>query len=148
MSLAIDNTRKAYKAFSEGDLATVTSLIAPDCIWHVGGRSALTGDYIGHDQILGYFGKLLELTGGTFSVRLEDIAELPATGQVVCVVTTRGTRNGTTMEMKMVELCRVDADGLLKESWWYPEDVYAGDAFFGPAEIVLPAQGRKTTAPV
>ena len=144
MSLAIDNTRKAYKAFTEGDLATVTSLIAPDCSWHIGGRSVVSGDYVGHDQILGYFGKLMELTNGTFTVRLDDIAELPATGQVVCLVRTRGTRNGTTLEMTMLELSRLDADGLLKETWWYPEDAYAEDAFFGPAEIVLPVQDRAT----
>ena len=148
MSLAIDNTRKAYKAFGEGDLATLTSLIAPDCVWHIGGRSILTGDYVGHDQILGYFGKLHELTGGTFSVRLDDLAELSATGQIVCLVTVRGTRNGITMESKMIELSRVDAQGRVQETWWYPEDAYAGDEFFGPAEIVLPAQKSKTAATV
>ena len=73
MSTNIDNTRKGYKAFAEGDLATLTELIAPDCVWHVGGRSQLTGDYTGHDEIFSYFGKLMELTDGTFRADLAEV---------------------------------------------------------------------------
>lgn len=145
MSLAIDNTCRAYKAFAEGDLPTVTSVLAPDCTWHVGGRSAIAGDYTGHDQTLGYFGKLFELTDGTFSVELTDLAELPMTGLVTCLVNARGTRNGTTITSRMIQLSRVDEDGILRECWWFQEDQYAADAFFGPARIVLPAQGAAPT---
>lgn len=148
MSMNIDNTRKAYKAFGEGDIATLTGLIAPDCIWHVGGRSQLTGDYVGHDQIFGYFGKLAELTDGTFKVSLDDVGELESSSMVACLVTISGTRDGKTVETRMVELGRSNAAGQVEECWWFPEDAYAGDEFFGPAQIVLPAQGASKGQPV
>ncbi len=140
MSTNIDNTRKGYKAFAEGDLATMTELIAPDCVWHVGGRSQLAGDYTGHDEIFGYFGKLMELTDGTFAVKLEDVGELEGTGMVVSLVTTSGTRNGQTISTRMMELGRSNGAGQIAEAWWFPEDQYAGDEFFGMGEIVLPTQ--------
>src|SRR3954453_3231336 len=140
MSMNIDNTRKAYKAFAEGDLASLTAMIAPDCVWHVGGRSQLAGDYTGHDQIFGYFGKLAELTDGTFSVTLDDVAEF-SNGMVVCLVTSKGTRNGQTLEGRLMELGRANDKGQVVECWWFSEDQYAGDEFFGMSEIRLPAQG-------
>ena len=142
MSTNIDNTRKGYKAFAEGDLATMTELIAPDCVWHVGGRSQLAGDYTGHDEIFGYFGKLMELTDGTFAVKLEDVGELEGTGMVVSLVTTSGTRNGQTISTRMMELGRSNDAGQIAECWWFPEDAYAGDEFFGLAEVVLPSQSK------
>src|SRR5689334_3874192 len=87
VSINTDNNRKAYAAFAAGDIATVLELIAPDCIWHVGGRSRLAGDYIGHEQILGYFAQLMELSGNTFAVSLDDMAESETTGMLTSTVT-------------------------------------------------------------
>jgi ketosteroid isomerase-like protein len=144
VSIHIDNTRKAYKAFSEGDLATLTELIAPDCVWHVGGRSQLAGDYVGHDQILGYFGKLMELTDGTFKVSLDDVAEFESSGMVACLVTSSATRDGQTLEGRLMELGRANDKGQVVECWWFSEDQYAGDEFFGPAQITLPSQAASS----
>lgn len=140
MSINLDNTRKAYAAFGDGDIETVLSLIAPDCVWHVGGRSRLAGDYVGHDQIVGYFGTLMELSEGTFKVTLEDVAESPTTGVVTVVVTVSATRQGTTLDTRMVELTRPNDAGQVAECWWFAEDAYALDEFWGPAQIVLPEQ--------
>ena len=138
MSINIDNTKKAYAAFAQGDIATLTDLIAPDCVWHVGGRNPLSGDYVGHEQILGYFAKLFELTEGTFQVELVDLAELPATGLMTCLVRATGTRNGTTLDTRMIELGRANDKNQIVECWWFPEDAYAGDEFFAGTQIVLP----------
>jgi ketosteroid isomerase-like protein len=139
MSVNIDNTKRAYAAFGTGDLATLTELIAPDCVWHVGGRSQLAGDYIGHEQILGYFGKLYELTDGTFTATLDDIGETES-GLVTCVVTLGGRREGNALTTRMIEMGRANAAGQLAECWWFAEDSYAADEFFGPSMIVLPEQ--------
>lgn len=139
MSINIENTKKAYTAFMSGDIATLTEMIAPDCIWHVGGRSVLAGDYAGHEQILGYFAKLQEMTAGTFSVHLDDVGETEA-GLVTAVVTLSGTRDGRTLQARMIEVGRSNAAGQLAECWWYAEDAYAVDEFFAPLQIVLPTQ--------
>jgi ketosteroid isomerase-like protein len=147
MTKNIENTKRAYAAFGSGDMATLTDLIAPDCIWHVGGRSQVAGDYVGHEQIFGYFGKLYELTDGTFSATLDDVGETEG-GMVTCLVTTKGTRNGKTVTSRLVEIGRANAAGQVAECWWFSEDQYAGDEFFGPAEIALPTQSSRTATPV
>jgi ketosteroid isomerase-like protein len=146
MSTNTDITKKAYAAFASGDLATLTASIAADCVWHVGGRSQLTGDYVGHEQIFGYFAKLYELTDGTFTATLTDIGETEA-GLVTCLVTLHGSRQGNTLTTRMVEVGRANAAGQLAEAWWFAEDEYAADEFFGPAQIVLPGQ-KPVAAPV
>ncbi|GAC1445234.1 MAG: hypothetical protein NVS3B26_11420 [Mycobacteriales bacterium] len=140
MSTNIENTKKSYAAFSAGDIPTVLEHMATDCVWHVGGRSAIAGTYTGHDQILGYFGKLVELSGGTFAVELVDLAELPATGMVTALVNTTMTIDGTTTQVRMIELGRTNAQGQLAECWWFSEDQYALDAALAPATIVLPQE--------
>jgi ketosteroid isomerase-like protein len=143
MSRNIENTKRAYAAFGAGDIATLTELIAPDCVWHVGGRSQLTGDYVGQEQILGYFAKLYELTEGTFTATLDDVAETEA-GMVTCMVTLSGRRQGRSLTTRMVEIGRPNDAGQVAECWWFAEDAYAADEFFGPATIVLPEQAPVT----
>ena len=146
MSIPIENTKKAYAAFGRGDVASLTELIAAECIWHVAGRSELAGDYVGHEQILGYFGKLSELTDGTFSAHLDDIGETQ-TGLVTCVVTLTGIRQGKTMKTRSIQLGRSNSAGQVEECWWFAEDAYAADEFFGLTQIVLPTDvGQPVTA--
>jgi ketosteroid isomerase-like protein len=144
MSKNVENTKTAYAAFGTGDIATLTELIAPDCIWHVGGRSQLAGDYVGQEQILGYFAKLYELTDGTFTATLDDIGETEA-GLVTCVVSLNARREGRELATRMVQVGLANAAGQVAECWWFAEDAYAGDEFFGPATIVLPEQSPVAT---
>jgi ketosteroid isomerase-like protein len=141
MSINIDNTRKAYAAFASGDIATLSELIAPDCIWHVNGRNPLAGTYTGHEQILTYFGKLAEETEGTFKAELVDLGELSG-GMVTCLVTLTGSRKGATIKERSIQLARNNAAGQVAECWWFAEDPYAADAFFSDQEIVLPGQQK------
>ena len=64
--------RKGYKAFGEGDMDTLRSLFAPDAIHVATGNGPLAGEYKGVDEILGYYGKLFELSGGTFAAELQS----------------------------------------------------------------------------
>jgi hypothetical protein len=34
-------------------------------VWHAGGSNQTTGEYRGFQEIMGFFGKVMELTGGT-----------------------------------------------------------------------------------
>jgi ketosteroid isomerase-like protein len=147
LSTNIENTRKAYAAFGAGDIATVMDLIAPDCVWHEGGRHQLSGDYVGHEQILGFFGQLVELTGGTFKAELTDVAESATSGLVTALVSVSGTRQGKTLGTRAVQLSRPDDAGRIAECWWFAEDGYAADEFFGSAQIVLPAQAARSVTP-
>lgn len=68
-----DLVRQGYKAFGEGDMDTLRSMFAPDAVHVATGNNPLAGEYKGVDAILGYYGKLFELSDGTFSAELETI---------------------------------------------------------------------------
>jgi ketosteroid isomerase-like protein len=65
--------RRGYDAFSRGDMQTLRELFDPDVVWHTPGRSQLAGDHRGVDAVLGFFGRTMELTGGTFRVEVHDV---------------------------------------------------------------------------
>ena len=62
--------RAGLAAFSSGDMEAMNEFIPADAVWHVTGNSTLSGDYKGRDAVYGYFGKLMEITGGTFKATL------------------------------------------------------------------------------
>jgi ketosteroid isomerase-like protein len=68
-----DLVRQGYKAFGEGDMDTLRSLFAPDAVHVATGNNPLAGEYKGADAILGYYGKLFELSDGTFAAELETM---------------------------------------------------------------------------
>jgi len=48
-------------------------------VWRVPGKSFLAKDYEGHEEVFGFFGRLMELTSGTFRVEsLDMLAPLPS----------------------------------------------------------------------
>ena len=64
--------RQGYKAFGEGDMDTLRSLFAPDAVHSAPGNNLIAGEYKGIDDILGYYGKLFELSDGTFTAELKS----------------------------------------------------------------------------
>jgi ketosteroid isomerase-like protein len=68
-----DLIRKAYDAFGSGDRDTIEELSADNIAFHVSGRSLLSGDYVGKDQVFGVFDRLAEITERSFRTELHDI---------------------------------------------------------------------------
>ena len=65
--------RRGYEAFNTADVETLRQLFADTTIFHEPGRSPISGDYEGIDQVLGFFGTLVEQSGGTFRATLHDV---------------------------------------------------------------------------
>ena len=65
--------RRAYDAFSKGDVDTLRQVFADNTTFHEPGPNPVSGDYQGIDQVLGFFGTLAERSGGTFRVALHDV---------------------------------------------------------------------------
>jgi ketosteroid isomerase-like protein len=65
--------RKGYEAFEKGDLDTLRQQFDPNIIWHSPGRNPLSGDHKGLDEVLAFFGRLLQETDGTFKTEVHDI---------------------------------------------------------------------------
>jgi ketosteroid isomerase-like protein len=92
-----DLVRQGYKAFGEGDMDTLRSLFAPDAVHVATGNSPLAGEYQGVDAILGYYGKLFELSDGTFRAELESV-KVEGDDTVVATHRDRGRRGDKTLD--------------------------------------------------
>ncbi|MGH3536800.1 MAG: nuclear transport factor 2 family protein [Pseudonocardiaceae bacterium] len=92
----------AYEAFAKGDVETVMSLLTDDIEYYVSGRSPVSGTYKGKDEVLGLFGKMMELSGGTFQVEVQDILANDKHG--VALTIKRGQRASKTLESRSVHV--------------------------------------------
>lgn len=122
-----DLLRRGYEAFGSGDIATVLSIFADDIAWHVGGSNQTSGEYHGHQEVMGFFGKLMELSGGSFHLEIHDILANDTHG--VVLVTAHGERDGQTLAAREANVWSL-ADGKATEFWAYAADQAAIDKFF------------------
>jgi uncharacterized protein len=53
---------------ASGNIGAARSIFAPDVVYAVPGKSVLAGTYTGPDAVMGYFGRLMELTRGTYDI--------------------------------------------------------------------------------
>ena len=86
--------RDAFTAFGAGDLDTVRAILTDDCKWTVAGHSPLSGTYRGWDEISAMFGRLLERTGGSFSMNVLSV--LADDKHAAAVFDATATVNGVT----------------------------------------------------
>lgn len=119
--------RRGFTAFSEGDIATLTEIIAPDAVQHVPGENPLSGDYKGRDAILSFYAELAERTAGTIRVELERV--FAKNDQVVTVFRQTGEREGRTLDTRHSLVFQV-LDGKAVDLDDFPEDVEGDDAFW------------------
>jgi hypothetical protein len=119
--------RRAFDAFAKGDTDTLRELSDQDEVWHIPGRGPLAGDYRGPDEILGFFARTMELTGGTFRAELHDVVANDE--HTVALYVARGEREGRTFENRNVLVSHV-RNGKMVETWLLSDDQYAADEFF------------------
>jgi ketosteroid isomerase-like protein len=122
-----DMVRRGYAAFGTGDMATLSELFADDIVWHVGGRSPITGDYKGKGEVFGFLAQLAERAGGTFRSEAHDV--LANDEHVVALVEGTAQRDGKTLNDNGVQIFHVQG-GKVTEQWFYPGDQYASDDFW------------------
>lgn len=120
--------RKAYAAFANGDVVTLSELIADNAVWHVSGHHTFSGDYKGRDQILAFFGTLAEDTGGTLSLEVHDI--LADNEHAVTLLREKAQRKGRSLDANEVHVFHVNERGQATEFWEYPEDQKSYDEFW------------------
>jgi len=98
---------RAYDAFGRGDIPAVLDVFAPDITWHVPGRSPISGDYKGHDEVLGHFAKFMELCGGTLRLDVDEVA--CDGGRVYVYCTVSAERYGQAWSSPEIHVWRVVA---------------------------------------
>lgn len=122
-----DLLRQGYDAFGRGDMAAIAELFADDIVWHFPGDNPLAGDYKGRDNVLAFFGRSVELTGGTLRVEVHDIVANDEHG--VALTRTTAQRGGKSLDDKAVQVFHI-RDGKAVESWSHPGDQAANDEFW------------------
>jgi ketosteroid isomerase-like protein len=124
----VELVRRGYRAFESGDLATLNELFADDIVWHSAGRSQLSGEFKGKQEVFGLFAKLAELTAGSFKQDIHDL--LGNDEHVVALVDSTAHRDGKTLSQRGVHVFHI-RDGKVTEFWLMSDDQYAADEFFG-----------------
>jgi uncharacterized protein len=81
----------AYEAFDRGDIQSALEIFAEDISWHVPGRGPLSRDYRGQMEVLGFFDHFMELSEGTFKIRIEEVF---ARGDRVIILCTETAQRG------------------------------------------------------
>lgn len=119
-------SRAGYKAFAEGDMASLNELLADDIVWHFPGDNILSGDYKGKEEVLGMFARLAQETGGTFRNDVHDMLANDEHG--VVLVNQTAERGGKKIEGRSVHVGHWN-DGKLTEFWSIQEDQAAFDDF-------------------
>jgi uncharacterized protein len=120
--------RKGYDAFNRADIATLSEVLAPDVEQHMAGDNLVSGDYKGRENVLAFYGKLAELTGGTYGVDIESVFT-DGTGKVVVVHRQRGERDGRKITPRQALIFTVVA-GKIVDLHDTTEDLEAEDAFW------------------
>jgi ketosteroid isomerase-like protein len=119
--------RRGYEAFNNADVETLRQLFAATTIFHEPGRSPISGDYEGLDQVLGFFGTLAERSGGTFRATLHDV--LANDEHVVGLHSSDAERDGRSVRSPTVLVFHV-RDGRIAETWSHHYDQHEFDEFW------------------
>jgi uncharacterized protein len=117
-----------FAAFAQGDFAVLTELFADDVVWHVGGRSQLAGEYRGREAVFAFFGKIMEVTEGSF--RLDVHAIFADDDHAVALTFVTASRGGRSIKDQAAHVFHV-RDGKVTEYWYAPTDQYAFDELMG-----------------
>jgi uncharacterized protein len=121
--------QEAFAAFQRGDLAALESkYFAQDIRFHVPGRSQVSGDYQGTGEVLAFFGRLFELSGGTLRLEVHDVIANDQHG--VALYTVHAEREGRQLTDNEVLIAHPSADGKAAEVWTQSGDQYAYDEFW------------------
>ena len=123
-----DTIRRGYKAFGEGDMETFRAIYTPDVVHNHPGSNQTSGEYKGVDDVLGLYGKLAELSGGTIAVELKSVETKG--DKVLTVHHSKAERDGKTLDADETIEFTFAGDKISRLDLAYADQA-AEDAFWG-----------------
>lgn len=122
-----ETIRKGYGAFSSGDMETLGGLYTDDVVQSLGGNNQFSGEHKGRDGVLALYGRLFEVSGGTYAVALQSVETNG--DKVVSVHRSTGQRDGKTLDVeesitfsfvgdKVSRLDVTSADHTAQDAFW------------------------------
>ena len=119
--------RKVYDDFAKGDIPAVLETFDVSITWHVPGHSPLSGDYKGHDEVVGFFKHTLALCSGIFVIEVHHV--IAQEDLVVALVTVKAERNGRSAAFPEVHVWRL-ANGKITDFREFQGDEQTEDRFW------------------
>ena len=121
---------KEYQAaMARGDRTSAVAVFDPQVTYHVAGNNQLSGDFVGPEAVMGYLGKLMAITGGTYNITHMNWL-VGREGRVALV-----TRNTATIAGRSLAWDEVLTFEFKHDKKWridlYQADQAAVDAFYG-----------------
>ena len=107
--------------------AALAELIADDVTWHALGLGSLSGTYHGREEVLNFFVRLAEETGGTFRLDVHDV--LANDEHAVALCTLSASRGNKSVEVPVANISHV-RDGKVTEFWGATTDPQASIDFW------------------
>lgn len=115
-------------AMARGDLAQARNVFAADVIYTVPGGNVFSGIYRGPDAVMGYLGRLMEATAGSYEITA--MVWLVCGDKVVLQTDNRAQRGGRSLQWKEAVLFEF-RDGLKWRIDLFQAQQAEVDAFFG-----------------
>ena len=114
--------------YRKGDVDRLAEYFSDDVVWHVAGNHPLSGDYRGQGELIGYFKKVKDQTGGTISLDAESI--LASDRHTALFTRVRANRGEKSMNVLLAQVLKVGPDGRWNEYWALADDQATVDAFW------------------
>jgi len=111
--------RQEYEARARRDDQSLDKVLSEGIIWHVPGRSAISGEYRGKDEVMEYVRRRRELVDDTSEITVEDVLANDHHGLVIA--SGKASRGGKVVEWRAHALYRFEG-GRIAECWVLPED--------------------------
>jgi ketosteroid isomerase-like protein len=120
--------RRMYEAVNEKDMGALAALISPDVVFVMPGTSPLAGLYNGRDALFGFFGRMAEVTAGTYHAELRVL--YASDDSVVAVHHGTGMRRAKELDANAALLFNV-SDGVVTAITVHQQRQNDWDEFFG-----------------
>jgi ketosteroid isomerase-like protein len=122
--------RKGYDLFGKGDMDGLAQIMAEDVVHTFPGNSQVSGEHKGRDAAFAMYGKLFELSGGTFKADLQS-ATAKGDDTVVAVHHNTATRGGKTLDLEETLTFTIEDGQMTRlDSSFKPGDQGAVDEFW------------------
>ncbi len=112
------------EAYAGGDLDALRPRLTEDVVWHVPGRSRISGEHRGIEAVLAYFDRRRTMTDHSFRVIVHGLSVVG--DRVVQLAGGRAVRDGRELDWETVGVFRVERDRIA-ECWLLPFDLDAFD---------------------
>jgi ketosteroid isomerase-like protein len=118
--------REGFEAFTTGDMGWMDQHLADDIVWHVGGRSKLSGDHTGKQDVLNLFARQAEIFTGAPTLDVHDVLANDEHAIAIGTATAQDPDGGT-VEWKFANVFHL-TDGKATEVWGLADETSETDA--------------------